>query len=70
MSALTAEYISLTGPDDGIMKLIKVQGSGDYPVQGDEVVAHYIGTLEDGSKFDSSVDRGQVRKKSLRSEKC
>jgi FKBP-type peptidyl-prolyl cis-trans isomerase len=33
-------------------------GAGDSPKGGDICVMHYTGWLEDGSKFDSSVDRG------------
>lgn len=34
-------------------------GSGQEVKSGDTVVMHYTGTLLDGTKFDSSVDRGQ-----------
>ena len=34
-------------------------GSGDSPQTGQTVVVHYTGWLADGTKFDSSVDRGQ-----------
>lgn len=34
-------------------------GTGQEAKNGDAVAAHYIGTLENGSKFDSSYDRGQ-----------
>mmetsp|Transcript_2113 Transcript_2113/g.3173 ORF Transcript_2113/g.3173 Transcript_2113/m.3173 type:complete len:231 (+) Transcript_2113:108-800(+) len=45
--------------DGGVTKLILVKGSSDEsPQSGDKVEVHYVGTLLDGSKFDSSRDRG------------
>ncbi len=38
--------------------LITEKGSGATPKNGQTVKAHYTGTLLDGKKFDSSVDRG------------
>ncbi len=36
------------------------QGTGDRVVKnGDTIDVHYIGKLENGTKFDSSIDRGQ-----------
>ena len=36
-----------------------VVGSGATAVVGDDATVHYIGTLEDGTRFDSSYDRGE-----------
>lgn len=39
-------------------KDIKV-GTGKEVTGGDYIVIHYLGTLENGKKFDSSYDRGE-----------
>lgn len=46
--------------DGGVMKKVTKVGEGtDRPGKGAEVAVHYVGTLTDGTKFDSSVDRGK-----------
>lgn len=45
----------------GVTKELIKEGDGiTYPTQGAELTMHYTGTLvSDGSKFDSSVDKGR-----------
>lgn len=42
----------------GIKVEVLKEGSGEISKKGDTVSVHYVGTLENGSKFDSSIDRG------------
>lgn len=51
-----ANQETVTTPSGLKYKEIKV-GSGALPVTGQTVNVHYTGTLEDGTKFDSSRDR-------------
>lgn len=45
--------------DSGLKYEVLKAGDGATPKTGQTVVVHYTGTLEDGTKFDSSRDRGQ-----------
>lgn len=49
---------SVTTPSG--LKYVDVKvGNGVSPVKGKQVKVHYTGTLENGKKFDSSVDRNE-----------
>ncbi|HYE64498.1 MAG TPA: FKBP-type peptidyl-prolyl cis-trans isomerase [Pyrinomonadaceae bacterium] len=43
----------------GLRYIDLVEGTGASPQTGQTVSVHYTGTLQDGTKFDSSLDRGQ-----------
>lgn len=43
----------------GLKYVDQVVGTGEAAVAGRNVSVHYTGWLENGKKFDSSVDRGQ-----------
>jgi peptidylprolyl isomerase len=43
----------------GLRYVVKQEGKGDKPASGKTISAHYTGYLTDGTKFDSSRDRGQ-----------
>jgi len=46
----------------GLKYIDEVVGTGVSPKTGQNVTVHYTGTLVDGTKFDSSVDKGQPYK--------
>lgn len=53
-----SDAIDVSG-DGGILKKVLSPGDGEnFPPNGYNVEAHYTGTLMDGTKFDSSRDRG------------
>lgn len=45
--------------EDGLKIEDEKIGEGKEVVSGDTIVIHYLGTLANGQKFDSSYDRGQ-----------
>jgi peptidylprolyl isomerase len=57
------KYFSPAGSEiattTGLRYADEVVGSGASPSPGRNVTVHYTGWLENGTKFDSSVDRGQ-----------
>ncbi|MGZ3724748.1 MAG: FKBP-type peptidyl-prolyl cis-trans isomerase [Pseudobdellovibrio sp.] len=53
----TAEGVKVTA--SGLQYQVIKEGDGATPKKEDTVKCHYTGTLIDGTKFDSSVDRGQ-----------
>ena len=55
--AASAENVVTT--DSGLQYVVIEEGDGASPQAGQRVFVHYVGTLEDGTKFDSSRDRGR-----------
>lgn len=53
-SQLTNKKMNKQGVEIEILK----EGTGAVAKSGDNVSVHYVGTLENGTKFDSSIDRG------------
>jgi peptidylprolyl isomerase len=57
------KYFSAAGSGNtnvsGLKYVDEVVGTGESPSPGKTVIVHYTGRLENGTKFDSSVDRGQ-----------
>lgn len=45
--------------ESGLQYKVEKEGTGAKPTASDQVKVHYTGTLLDGTKFDSSVDRGE-----------
>ena len=48
-----------TTNDSGLKYIVIEEGDGASPQKGENVTVHYTGTLEDGTKFDSSRDRNR-----------
>jgi FKBP-type peptidyl-prolyl cis-trans isomerase len=44
--------------EGGLKWVVREEGTGKSPTKGQLIRAHYTGYLTDGTKFDSSVDRG------------
>lgn len=56
---LLKNKITTEPTETGLYYVVETEGTGKQAVAGKKVKVHYTGYLLDGTKFDSSVDRGQ-----------
>lgn len=54
-----AEREGVKTTESGLQYEVVSEGSGESPSEGDQVKVHYVGTLTDGTEFDSSRARGE-----------
>lgn len=62
---LIQDYIAANSLDakegsEGLYYVIEKEGTGLHAAVDDDVTVHYEGFLLDGTKFDSSIDRGKA----------
>ncbi len=65
-AAAEKDFLDKNGKKDGVKTTgsglqyeVLSEGSGAKPAAADTVKVHYVGTLLNGNKFDSSIDRGE-----------
>ncbi len=58
--AKNAERAEVVTLPSGLQYEVLREGNGKKPKATDQVRCHYLGTLIDGTKFDSSYDRGEA----------
>jgi len=58
VSNMSNQDVAVTTPS-GLKYIEIAPGDGASPEKGQKVTVHYTGTLEDGTKFDSSRDRNK-----------
>ena len=63
------KFLEENGKKDGVITTasglqyeVITEGTGEKPSATDQVEVHYVGTLLDGTEFDSSIKRGQTAK--------
>ncbi len=57
--AVSVVYAKSVTTPEGLQIDTITEGTGPQPQKGQKVTVHYVGTLENGTKFDSSRDRGK-----------
>jgi peptidylprolyl isomerase len=57
-ATLDVDPAKLKTTPSGLKYFVRAEGKGVKPTKGQKISAHYTGYLLDGTKFDSSVDRG------------
>ncbi len=59
MACSQEESAGLISTASGLQYEVLASGDGESPSDGDMAVVHYTGWLTDGTKFDSSMNRGR-----------
>ena len=58
MENTTTQDKNIVKTDTGLRMIYNKRGGGSSPSTGKTVTVHYTGYLEDGTVFDSSIERG------------
>ncbi|ELS03528.1 FKBP-type peptidyl-prolyl cis-trans isomerase [Xenococcus sp. PCC 7305] len=58
-TTIVADLSNAVTTASGLQYIVVKEGDGATPQKGNNVTVHYTGTLEDGTKFDSSRDRNK-----------